>query len=74
MQMGLIFHDKKKKGMQINALICKKSNRTIKRTGALIRAFVTLLWNEFLSLGPEYNLKIDKVIVMPTNCTHFAFE
>ena len=35
--MGLIFHDKNKKGIQINALVCTNSNRTNKSTSALIR-------------------------------------
>ena len=34
--VGLIFHDKNKKGIQINTLVCKKSNRTNKSTSALI--------------------------------------
>ena len=37
MQMGLIFQDKNKKGIQINALVCKKSNRTNKIISAVIR-------------------------------------
>ena len=37
--MGLIFHDKNKKGIQINAPVCKKSNysnQTNKSTSALL--------------------------------------